>query len=76
MKKLVWLTVHGEQKYEGMSADSSELRVRGTMETTKDGYLLRYEEADETGRVTTAPCACTGLRDSDAHGRGDERDGV
>ena len=42
MKKLVWLTVHGEQKYEGMSADSSELRVRGTMETTKDGYLLRY----------------------------------
>ena len=46
MKKLVWLTVHGEQKYEGMSADSSELRVRGTMETTKDGYLLRYEEAD------------------------------
>ena len=54
MKKLVWLTVHGEQKYEGMSADSSELRVRGTMETTKDGYLLRYEEADETGRVTTA----------------------
>ena len=54
MKKLVWLTVHGEQKYEGMSADSSELRVRGTMETTKDGYLLRYEEADETGIVTTA----------------------
>ena len=54
MKKLVWLTVHGEQQYEGMSADSSELRVRGTMEATKDGYLLRYEEADETGRVTTA----------------------
>ena len=62
MKKLVWLTVHGEQKYEGMSADSSELRVRGTMETTKD-------HGD-------GPCACTGLRDSDAHGRGDERDGV
>ena len=39
MKKLVWLTVHGEQKYEGMSADSSELRVRGTMEETRDGYL-------------------------------------
>lgn len=78
MKKLVWLTVHGEQKYEGMSADSSELRVRGTMETTKDGYLLRYEEADETGRVTTATrlALAPGLRDSDAHGRGDERDGV
>ena len=54
MKKLVWLTVHGEQKYEGMSADSSELRVRGTMEETRDGYLLRCEETDGDGKVTTA----------------------
>ena len=43
MKRNVWLTVHGEQQYEGMSADSSDLRVRGTMEETRDGYLLRYE---------------------------------
>ena len=42
MKRNVWLTVHGEQQYEGMSADSSDLRVRGTMEETRDGYLLRY----------------------------------
>ena len=41
MKRNVWLTVHGEQQYEGMSADSSDLRVRGTME-------------DGDGKVTTA----------------------
>ena len=38
MKKLVWLTVHGEQKYEGMSADSSELRER------MDTYLGEFEQ--------------------------------
>ena len=54
MKRTVWLTVHGEQQYEGMSADSSDLRVRGTMEETRDGYLLRYEETDGYGKVTTA----------------------
>ena len=54
MKRNVWLTVHGEQQYEGMSADSSDLRVRGTMEETRDGYLLRYEETDGDGKVTTA----------------------
>ena len=58
MKRNVWLTVHGEQQYEGMSADSSDLRVRGTMEETRDGYLLRYEETDciiltRTGEVTS-----------------------
>ena len=37
MKRNVWLTVHGEQQYEGMSADSSDLRVRGTEEKT---YLI------------------------------------
>ena len=35
MKRNVWLTVHGEQQYEGMSADSSDLRVRGTMEEAR-----------------------------------------
>ena len=54
MKKNVWLAIHGEQQYEGMSADSSDLRVRGTMERTEDGYLLRYEETDKAGKVTTA----------------------
>lgn len=54
MKRNIWLTVHGEQQYEGMSADSSDLRVRGTMEETRDGYLLRYEETDGDGKVTTA----------------------
>lgn len=54
MKRNVWLTVHGEQQYEGMSADSSDIRVRGTMEETRDGYLLRYEETDGDGKVTTA----------------------
>lgn len=54
MKRNVWLTVHGEQQYEGMSADSSDLRVRGTMEKTSDGYFLRYEETARDGSVTTA----------------------
>ena len=54
MKRNVLLTVHGEQQYEGMSADSADLRVRGTMEKTSDGYLLRYEETDGDGKVTTA----------------------
>ena len=54
MKRNVWLTVHGEQQYEGMSADSSDLRVRGTMEETRDGYLLRYEETDGEGKEHTS----------------------
>ena len=54
MQRNVWLTVHGEQQYESMSGDSSDLRVRGTMEETCDGYLLRYEESDGEGKATTA----------------------
>lgn len=78
MKRNVWLTVHGEQQYEGMSADSSDLRVRGTMEETRDGYLLRYEETDGDGKVTTATRLalapdCIILTRT---GRGDERDGL
>lgn len=54
MKKNVWLTVHGEQQYEGLSADSSELHVHGTMERTEEGVLLRYEEMGENGEAATA----------------------
>lgn len=78
MRRNVWLTVHGEQQYEGMSADGSDLRVRGTMEETRDGYLLRYEETDGDGKVTTATRLalapdCIILTRT---GRGDERDGL
>ena len=49
MKRNVWLTVHGEQQYEGMSADSSDLRVRGTsLALAPDCIILT-----RTGEVTS-----------------------
>ncbi len=52
MEQSVWLTVRGEQEYEGLERSCTELRTDGTLERTKDGFLLRYEEAGESGAVT------------------------
>ena len=49
MEQRVWLTVRGEQEYEGLERERTELRVPGTMERTGDGFLLRYEEPGEDG---------------------------
>lgn len=44
MKRNVWFTVHGEQQYEGMTPDSAEQHLPGTIEETAEGLRLRYEE--------------------------------
>ena len=53
MKRNVWLTVHGEQQYEGMAPDSAEQRLRGTLEETADGVRIRYEEPGADGAAAT-----------------------
>ena len=53
MKRTVWLTVHGEQQYEGMAPDSAEQRLRGTVEETADGVRIRYEEPGPDGAAAT-----------------------
>ena len=53
MKRNVWLTVHGEQQYEGLAPDSLEQRLPGTLEETADGVRIRYEERNADGAVVT-----------------------
>ena len=53
MKRNVWLTVHGEQQYEGLAPDSLEQRLPGTIEETADGVRIRYEERNADGAVVT-----------------------
>ena len=53
MRKNVWLTVHGEQQYEGLAPDSLEQRLPGTIEETADGVHIRYEERNADGAVVT-----------------------
>ena len=53
MRKNVWLTVHGEQQYEGLAPDSLEQRLPGTLEETEDGVRIRYEERNADGTVAT-----------------------
>lgn len=53
MRKNVWLTVHGEQQYEGLAPDSLEQRLPGTLEETADGVRIRYEERNADGVVVT-----------------------
>ena len=53
MTKNVWLTVHGEQQYEGMAPDSAEQCLQGTLEETADGVSIRYEEKGAGGAAAT-----------------------
>ena len=53
MRKNVWLTVHGEQQYEGLAPDSLEQRLPGTIEETAAGVRIRYEERNADGAVVT-----------------------
>ena len=53
MRKNVWLTVHGEQQYEGLAPDSLEQRLPGPIEETADGVRIRYEERNADGAVVT-----------------------
>jgi len=45
----VWLTVRGEQYFEGAPPGESELTTEGTLEMTADGLRLSYEETELTG---------------------------
>ncbi|MGM9619311.1 MAG: DUF1934 domain-containing protein [Oscillospiraceae bacterium] len=53
MKKQVMISVRGEQYYEGVDPDETELLTEGTLEQTPDGWLLSYEESELTGMEGT-----------------------
>ena len=49
----VVLTIRGEQYYEGIDPDGTELMTEGTMELTEEGMRLSYEETELTGMAGT-----------------------
>ena len=49
MKKEVVLFIRGRQSYAGQEPEVIELVTDGTMEFTKDGWDISYEESDLTG---------------------------
>ena len=49
----VMMTIRGEQYFEGMDPDGTELMTEGTMELTEDGMILSYEETELTGMAGT-----------------------
>ena len=53
-KKLpVLLTVRGEQYFDGVDPDATELMTEGTLEVTEEGLRLSYEESALTGMEGT-----------------------
>ncbi len=53
MKQDVWITVRGEQYFDGADPDATELTTLGTLEKTEDGWLLSYAESELTGMAGT-----------------------
>jgi len=49
----VMMTIRGEQYFEGIDPDGTELMTEGTMELTEDGLRLSYEETELTGMAGT-----------------------
>lgn len=49
----VLLSVRGEQYFDDVDPDATELMTEGTMELTEDGMLLSYEETALTGMEGT-----------------------
>ncbi len=49
MKKKVLLTLLGRQHYGGQEPETIELTTQGTMEFTRNGWEVSYEESDLTG---------------------------
>lgn len=49
----VMLTIRGEQYFDGVDPDGTELMTEGTMELTENGMLLSYEETELTGMAGT-----------------------
>ncbi len=53
MKKDVLITVRGEQYYDGVSPDETELVTEGTLEQTAQGWRLCYKESQMVGMAGT-----------------------
>ena len=49
----VLLFIRGEQYFDDVEPDETELMTEGTMEITKDGFLLTYQETELTGMEGT-----------------------
>ena len=49
----VMMTIRGEQYFDDMDPDGTELLTEGTMELTEDGMILTYEETELTGMAGT-----------------------
>ena len=59
----VLIKVRGEQYFDDIDPDSTELTTDGTMELTEDGMILSYEETELTGMAgTTTTFAVAGPR--------------
>ena len=53
-KKLrILLSIRGEQYFDGIDPDETELMTEGTMELTENGMVLSYEESELTGMEGT-----------------------
>ena len=49
----VMLSIRGEQYFDGIDPDETELMTEGTMVLTEDGMVLSYEESELTGMEGT-----------------------
>lgn len=49
----VMISVRGEQYYDGVDPDATELMTEGTLETTAEGLRIRYQETALTGMEGT-----------------------
>ena len=59
----VLLSIRGEQYFDGIDPDETELMTEGTMALTEDGMVLSYEESELTGMEgTTTTCEVKGPR--------------
>ena len=53
-KMPVLLSIRGEQYFDGVGPDATELMTEGTMELTDSGMLLNYQETELTGMKGTS----------------------
>ena len=53
IKLPVLLSIRGEQYFDGIDPDETELMTEGTMALTEDGMVLSYEESELTGMEGT-----------------------
>jgi len=49
----VLLSIRGEQYFDGIDPDATELMTEGTMELTEEGMVLSYRETELTGMEGT-----------------------